>query len=415
VNGEGVRHIYDGYLIVQDRKERTDELVAEYTYFQGNIFKIKRGTTERWVYNYPEGGWPRHLFDNEGTRTDSIDMGWFGDVAYRYGTSEIGIGWAGGWTFAHDTAMPFVFIPESNEIWMPKLAKSLNPLVKSSFMPNVYVATRGSSHASGCCGMLTSTAKEDPNTDIPCPISTNRQPGFDIYIPPGTPIGPWGDVWLVGTEPNYIPVRSPNHPALGLTITTAETKFNNKCCEETPYPYLIASAGKFYIYRQPRSPRADSEQCWKLAIEAILYEELSKDPFFQHYDETMRMKIAMEVVACFIKCDGMEDCFLACMAIAGLSKIAGFWAEHIIEALFIEGSKDLDLCNWWAECMENRYKGMDKEESIQCCKDLLVKVRKPSTWKEEYNFETVADALVDCIYPVFPHKKPGEFASKREP
>jgi len=41
VNGEGVRHIYDGYLIVQDRKERTDELVAEYTYFQGNIFKIK--------------------------------------------------------------------------------------------------------------------------------------------------------------------------------------------------------------------------------------------------------------------------------------------------------------------------------------------------------------------------------------
>ena len=41
VNGEGVRHIYDGYLIAQDRKERTDELVAEYTYFQGNIFKIK--------------------------------------------------------------------------------------------------------------------------------------------------------------------------------------------------------------------------------------------------------------------------------------------------------------------------------------------------------------------------------------
>ena len=40
VNGEGVRHIYDGYLIVQDRKERTDELVAEYTYFQGNIFKM---------------------------------------------------------------------------------------------------------------------------------------------------------------------------------------------------------------------------------------------------------------------------------------------------------------------------------------------------------------------------------------
>jgi len=137
VNGEGVRHIYDGYLIVQDRKERTDELVAEYTYFQGNIFKIKRGTTERWVYNYPEGGWPRHLFDNEGTRTDSIDMGWFGDVAYRYGTSDIGIGWAGGWTFAYDTAMPFVFIAETNEIWLPKIGKRLNPIVRHSSTVNL--------------------------------------------------------------------------------------------------------------------------------------------------------------------------------------------------------------------------------------------------------------------------------------
>jgi len=137
VNGEGVRHIYDGYLIVQDRKERTDELVAEYTYFQGNIFKIKRGTTERWVYNYPEGGWPRHLFDNEGTRTDSLDMGWFGDVAYRYGTSDIGIGWSGGWTFAYDTAMPFVFIAETNEIWLPKIGKRLNPIVRHSSTVNL--------------------------------------------------------------------------------------------------------------------------------------------------------------------------------------------------------------------------------------------------------------------------------------
>ncbi len=127
-----MRFIYDGCNIIQERDERTDALIAEYTYFQGNVFKQKRGTEERWFYNQPEGGYPNHVFGVDGAKTDSLDFTWFGEVGYHRGSTDIGFGWAGGWVFAQGTDMPFVLLSESNEIWLPKLAKTLNPLVRSA-------------------------------------------------------------------------------------------------------------------------------------------------------------------------------------------------------------------------------------------------------------------------------------------
>jgi hypothetical protein len=180
VNGEGMRYVYDGYLIVQERKERTDELVAEYTYFQGSIIKQKRGTEERWVYTHPEGGWPRHLFGVDGSKTDSLEYGWMGDLVFHLhpeGTepTKIHFGWAGGWIFGYNTAMPFVMMPESNEVWMPKLGKSLNPMARKSWALNFYQGTRGGDTSSGCGSMgVTASTGVDPNTGQPCVITTVR-------------------------------------------------------------------------------------------------------------------------------------------------------------------------------------------------------------------------------------------------
>jgi hypothetical protein len=73
-----VRYVYDGYNIIQERDERTDELITEYTYLQGNVFKQKRGTQAgsltRWFFNQPEGGYPNHMFGVDGTKTDSLDF-----------------------------------------------------------------------------------------------------------------------------------------------------------------------------------------------------------------------------------------------------------------------------------------------------------------------------------------------------
>jgi hypothetical protein len=80
-----VRYVYDGYNIIQERDERTDELITEYTYLQGNVSKQKRSTQAgfltRWFYNQPEGGYPNHVFGVDGTKTDSLDFGWFGELA----------------------------------------------------------------------------------------------------------------------------------------------------------------------------------------------------------------------------------------------------------------------------------------------------------------------------------------------
>jgi YD repeat-containing protein len=243
INGQGVRYVYDGYNVIQERDERTDELITEYTYLQGNVFKQKRGTEERWFYNQPEGGYPNHVFGVDGAKTDSLDFGWFGELAYHRGETQIALGWAGGWVFAQYSDMPFVLIPESNEVWLPKVAKSLNPLVKSSFSLNLYSATRGSSNRSGCCGMLTSNAVEDPDTDVPCYKSTIRKPGVDIYIPldpvkpddgdilnpPQLPTGPPVPI-PCGSEMKHLPMRSVGMSTLGVMETSGKIGFNT-CCE----------------------------------------------------------------------------------------------------------------------------------------------------------------------------------------
>jgi hypothetical protein len=136
-----VRYVYDGYNIIQERDERTDELITEYTYLQGNVFKQKRGTQERWFYNQPEGGYPNHVFGVDGTKTDSLDFGWFGELAYHRGETQIALGWAGGWVFAQYSDMPFVLISKSNEIWLPKIGRRLNPLVAGGWIPPIDGAT----------------------------------------------------------------------------------------------------------------------------------------------------------------------------------------------------------------------------------------------------------------------------------
>jgi hypothetical protein len=156
--------------------------------------------------------------------------------------------------------MPFVLIPESNEVWLPKVAKSLNPLAKSSFSMNLYSATRGSSNRSGCCGMLTSNAVEDPDTDVPCYKSTIRKPGVDIYIPlypvkpddgdiykpPKLPTGPPIPI-PCGSEMKHLPMRSVGMSTLGVMETSGKVGFNT-CCEEQYDPLkdpnnMIAQAG----------------------------------------------------------------------------------------------------------------------------------------------------------------------------
>jgi hypothetical protein len=182
INGQGVRYVYDGYNIIQERDERTDELITEYTYLQGNVFKQKRGTEERWFYNQPEGGYPNHVFSVDGTKTDSLDFGWFGELAYHRGETQIALGWAGGWVFAQYSDMPFVLIPESNEVWLPKVAKSLNPLVRSSWGMSVDAGT-GLSSYTGACEIPVRYPERETGTlpaPYPNPIRRPNMPGLTV-------------------------------------------------------------------------------------------------------------------------------------------------------------------------------------------------------------------------------------------
>jgi len=70
-----------------------------------------------------------------------------------------------------------VMMPESNEVWMPKLGKSLNPMARKSWVLNFYQGTRGGNISSGCGTMgVTASTGVDPNTGQPCVITTVRTP-----------------------------------------------------------------------------------------------------------------------------------------------------------------------------------------------------------------------------------------------
>lgn len=87
---------YDGLQRIQDRDERTGDLLAEYTYVQGQLHKWRTPSTEHWVFIELQGGWPRHLFDDAGVLTDSFDLDWNGQELLHQGTTDAPIGW-GGW------------------------------------------------------------------------------------------------------------------------------------------------------------------------------------------------------------------------------------------------------------------------------------------------------------------------------
>jgi len=370
VNGEGVRHIYDGYLIVQDRKERTDELVAEYTYFQGNIFKIKRGTTERWVYNYPEGGWPRHLFDNEGTRTDSFDMGWFGDVAYRYGTSDIGIGWAGGWTFAYDTAMPFVFIPESNEIWMPKLAKSLNPLVRSSW--NI--------------DLLSATSLPDPN-DVTCCVTPVRKQERSSWI---------------GPIDFPKPLGVPNTPGLEASETDASLTLSNCCktgCDECECDDWISI---FNIALKYRNVSQSFEQTF------------SAMPLFNNSSACCGSTINQNTFASFINMpmtsSGMRS-FASCYkdAMLAIFNRAKFLLEESLDRSLLDAFCG-DLCDYLISLGLEKL-GQGDTKWLPEVKFLIDAVKKLFKKCKKYTPQYWCEYCCKSIFGYY-HMKPSQFFSK---
>gem|GEM_PF-5309400 len=102
-NGNGSWFIYDGDQLVQERDFRSDNLVVEYAwgpttgapaiFYQNRI--VADVPQERWIYTSPQGGFPRHLFDDTGAITDTFQYSSFGELVFHDGSTEVDFGWRG--------------------------------------------------------------------------------------------------------------------------------------------------------------------------------------------------------------------------------------------------------------------------------------------------------------------------------
>lgn len=428
VNREGIRYVYDGNKIVQERNELSDELIAEYTYVNNNVFKQKRGTEERWVYTYPEGGWPRHLFDHNGDRTDSLEFTWNGELVFHQGDTELGFGWSRGWMIAFNTDMPMIFLTGSNEVWLPKLATSLNKACLYSFAVSFSEATGTDSTIGTWVDDPVRPWNADPNT---ADVSEGCRPvsksccGNSINIQGSEPVNMWGShvhsegntlgtsltmIGDIGSDPVRVGGRMgwtdnglPMNMQLGSETLYWGWKDGGPHTEsiKIPVPWnpyippiphkgkcihgkqrrkkiqspIIINQPSYHAPSNPVFPYINSPCLWgscTLEAEACF---LEAQPNEAAYDRMMQIVAAGLAAAGFIglafACQNLhtQEQVRICIMIAAALGIIIYelpgWGD-IVEAAFDSDAMMLATCTKWAQCMDGKH-NKDVTEWFDCC------------------------------------------------
>jgi YD repeat-containing protein len=414
INGEGVRYIYDGYKIVQERNVNSDALIAEYTWFEGKIFKQKRGIDERWIYTFPEGGAPRHMFDYAGVRTDSLEFSWMGELVFHEGVTDIGFGWAGGWVFAYDTDIPMVLFSESNEVWLPTLATSLNKAVLTSQSVNFVNGTAmddytniaipggagmasipaggqsgcgchsgcGSSGSSGAMGLLAAqVTQNDTGNSIygssdPTPVRTPSRLAFIQQTPGLWPMnvadGAGYMIWLPGEGPEIESIKYPGHILPWDEIPPHKpNKFKPRGPRLIMKPSVFTHTSEVGEFPNPHGD--EDPDCMALLSYCALKVEMGMGDLLYNLIVLGDLMLALEIAKCFLTIKKWT--IPSCIARVLWEHRNGGSVVEIMRRVLESAINDPNFCDKWEDCMAGTKCIPPIEGFWLCCVEELDKYR----------------------------------------